>query len=373
MADLQFQRAGRLLPIMFFTALAGCRGAEVKSAGAPAVPVTTATARAGDFPIELRAIGSVESPWTVEVRPQVEGAIEAIHFREGQDVAAGDLLFTIDSRPYQAALAVAEATLAKDQVAAQNAENERRRALELFKEGVIAVDARDRVVATANALAAGLKADEAAVQSAKLRLDYCAIRSPLDGRTGSILVKVGNLVRALDTTALVVIHQVDPITVRFTVPENRLAEIRRAGTLKVTVQRRGEGDGEAHGALSFIDHEVDRTTGNVKLKAKFQNPERKLWPGQFVDVNMILSVRRNAVVVPAPAIQDGQKGPFVFIVKSDNTAEVRPVEVGPSRGGETLVEKGIQPGETVVVDGQVRLSVGSKVEAKAAAPATPVS
>src|SRR6187402_2305256 len=192
-----------------------CQGTEVKSAAATAVPVTVAAAREGDFPIELKAIGSVESLWTVAVRPQVEGALAAIHFREGQDVKKGDLLFTIDPRPYEAALAEADAHLAKSRAEAQNAANEEKRAKDLLAQGIMSADVHDTVVANARALDASVKAAEAALQTAKLRLDYCTIHSPLDGRTGSILVKVGNLVRALDDTTLVVIHQQDPIGVRF--------------------------------------------------------------------------------------------------------------------------------------------------------------
>ncbi len=334
------------------------------------VPVTVAAAKQADFPIELRVVGSVESPWTVDVRPQVEGALEAIHFREGRDVRAGDLLFTIDPRPYQAALTAAEANLARDRAQAHNAEAEQRRAADLFTQGIVSIDVNDKAAATARALEAGLKGDEAAIQAAKLRLDYCSIRSPLDGRTGSVMVKVGNLVRALDTTTLVTIHQIDPIDVRFTVPEARLSEIRKAGTLEVIARRRGEEADPAKGSLTFVENEIDRATGNVSLKARFGNAERKLWPGQFVDVLMVLSVRKGAVVVPSPAIQDGQAGPFVFVVRKDQTAEVRPVTIGPSRNGETLVEKGIEAGETVVVDGQVKLTIGAKVNAK---PAGPVS
>ncbi len=355
-------------PLLLAATLVSCGPAEVKSVGVPAVPVTVATSKQADFPIELRAIGSVESPWTVEIRPQVDGAIQDIHFSEGQDVSAGQLLFTIDPRPYQAALAVAEANLAKDRVQAANSAAEQKRAADLFAQGVIAIDANDRAAANARALAAGLLADEAAVANAKLRLDYCSIRSPLAGRTGSILVKKGNLVRALDTTSLVVVHQLDPITVRFTVPEPRLAEIRTAGTLEVVARRRGDDREAAKGKLSFVDNQVDRGTGNVLLKARFTNTDRSLWPGQFVDVMMVLAMRRNAVTAPAPAVQDGQSGPFIFVVKADQTAEVRPVTVGPSRNGETLIETGLAAGETVVVDGQVKLTVGAKVDAKPAGP-----
>lgn len=363
-------RARRGAPVLLALLAIACGTAEKKSAGSPAVPVTVSSARTADFPIELRAIGTVESPWTVDIRPQVEGAIEKVHFQEGQDVAQGDVLFTIDRRPYEAALAAAEATLAKDRVQAANAEAEQKRAADLFAQGVISIDANDKVAANARALSAGLKADEAAVQNAKLRLDYCTIRSPLAGRTGAVMVKAGNLVRALDTTALVVIHQVTPIDVVFSVPEARLAEIRGAGRLDVVVRRRGEAGDGVRGTLDFIDHEVDHATGNVKLKARFANAGRDLWPGQFVDTTMVLSVRKSAVVVPSPAVQDGQKGPFVFVVKADKTAEVRPVTVGPSRDGETLVETGLAAGEAVVVDGQVRLTVGATVDAKPAGPAS---
>lgn len=364
------RRARRGAPVLVALLAVACGTAEKKSAGSPAVPVTVASARTTDFPIELRAIGTVESPWTVDIRPQVEGAIEKVHFQEGQDVAQGDVLFTIDRRPYEAALAAAEATLARDRVQAANAAAEQRRAADLFAQGVISIDANDKVAANARALAAGLKADEAAVQNAKLRLDYCTIRSPLAGRTGAIMVKAGNLVRALDATALVVIHQVSPVDVALAVPETRLAEIRSARGLDVVVRRRGEAADGVRGALDFIDHEVDQATGNVKLKARFANADRRLWPGQFVDATMVLSVRTAAVVVPSPAVQDGQKGPFVFVVKADKTVEIRPVTIGPARNGETVIETGVSKGETVVVDGQVRLTVGAKVDAKPAGPAS---
>lgn len=370
MTEPQLPRVHRLALAVLAATLLSCGGATAPPSATASVPVTVAAAKQADFPIELRVVGSVESPWTVDVRPQVEGALEAIHFREGRDVRAGDLLFTIDPRPYQAALTAAEANLARDRAQAHNAEAEQRRAADLFTQGIVSIDVNDKAAATARALEAGLKGDEAAIQAAKLRLDYCSIRSPLDGRTGSVMVKVGNLVRALDTTTLVTIHQIDPIDVRFTVPEARLSEIRKAGTLEVIARRRGEEADPAKGSLTFVENEIDRATGNVSLKARFGNAERKLWPGQFVDVLMVLSVRKGAVVVPSPAIQDGQAGPFVFVVRKDQTAEVRPVTIGPSRNGETLVEKGIEAGETVVVDGQVKLTIGAKVNAK---PAGPVS
>ncbi|MEO8501378.1 MAG: efflux RND transporter periplasmic adaptor subunit [Vicinamibacteria bacterium] len=363
-------KARRIAALFLAATLASCRAAEVKSAAAAPVPVTVAKARQGDFPIELRAIGSIESPWTVDVRPQVDGAIDAIHFTEGQDVRAGELLFTIDPRPSQAALAVAEANLARDRVQAQNAEAEQKRAADLFAQGVISIDGNDKAAANARALVAGLKADEAAVQTARLRLDYCSIRSPLSGRTGAIMVKAGNLVRALDLNPLVTILQVDSVNVTFTIPESRLSEIKKAGALQVLVRRRGEDAEAAKGALSFVDSAVDRMTGTIRLKARLANASRKLWPGQFVDVSMVLSVRAAAVIVPAPSVQDGQTGPFIFVVSKDMTAEIRPVTTGPSRNGETLIEKGLDPGETVVVDGQVRLTPGARVNAKPAGPAS---
>ena len=370
MTDPQSPRSPRLALLVLAATLSSCGRSAAPPPASASVPVTVAAARQSDFPIELRAVGSVESPWTVDVRPQVEGALESIHFREGQDVHAGDRLFTIDPRPYQAALAAAEANLARDRAQALNAEAEKKRAADLFAQGIVSIDVNDKAAAAAHALEASLTGDEAAIQTAKLRLDYCTIRSPLDGRTGAIMVKVGNLVRALDTTTLVTIHQIDPIDVRFTVPEARLSEIRKAGPLEVIARRRGEEGDPAKGSLTFVENEIDRATGNVVLKARFKNAERKLWPGQFVDVLMVLSVRRGAVVVPSPAVQDGQAGPFVFVVKKDQTVEVRPVTTGPVRNGETLVEKGIEAGETVVVDGQVRLTIGAKVEARPAGPAS---
>jgi len=370
MTEPRLRRASRLAITLLAATLPSCGGSSAPPTAAASVPVTVAAAKQTDFPVELRVVGSVESPWTVDVRPQVEGSLEAIHFREGQDVRAGDLLFTIDPRPYRAALAAAEANLARDRAQAQNAEAEHKRAADLFAQGIVSTDVNETAAAGARAADAGLKADEAAIETAKLRLDYCTIKSPLDGRTGTIAVKVGNLVRALDTVSLVTIHQINPIDVRFTVPESRLSEVRQAGTLEVLARRRGEEMNPVRGSLSFVENEVDRATGGVSLKARFLNAERTLWPGQFVDVLMVLAVRRGAVVVPSPAVQDGQQGPFVFVVKKDQTAEVRPVTIGPSRNGETLVEKGIAAGETVVVDGQVKLTVGAKVDAKPAGPAS---
>ena len=330
------------------------------------VPVTIATAAEKTVPVEITAIGNAEAYSAVSVMPQVQGAVEQAYFKEGQDVKKGDLLFTLDSRPYQAALQQLEANLARDQAQLENARAQAERYTKLFQEGIVSKEQYDSFRTSADALAAAALADKAAIERAKIDLDYCSIRSPMDGRTGSLLVHPGNIVKA-NETILVVINQITPIYVSFSVPEQDLAEIKQrmaAGSLPVEALIP---DGELHpvpGTLTFVDNAVDNTTGTIRLKGTYANTEGRLWPGQFVNVVLKLTSRPNAIVVPSQAVQTGQSGPYVFVIKPDLTAESRPVTAGSTVGGETVIEKGLQPGETVVTDGQLRLAPGTKVEVK---------
>jgi multidrug efflux system membrane fusion protein len=344
--------------------------------GAQPVPVTVAKVEAKDVPTQIRAIGNVEPYSSVTVKSQVKGQIAEVHFQEGQRVAHGDLLFTIDPRPFEAALRQAEANLARDLAEANNAKIEAGRRERLLAQGFVSRDEYDQAQTQAASLEAAARADRAAVENAKLELQYCYIRSLIDGRVGQILVHAGNVVKDNDTT-LAVINQIRPAYVSFSVPEQDLPEIhRRAAEQKLAVQAFiGKDNADPIvGDLSFINNTVDTATGTILLKGLFKNEDEALWPGQFVDVALVLGVHRNAVVVPAAAVQTGQQGRYVFVVGSDMVATIKPVVVGTSVGHDIVIEQGLQPNETVVTDGQVRLAPNMKVEIKdAAAPSTPNS
>jgi membrane fusion protein, multidrug efflux system len=326
--------------------------------------VTVGTAVKKDFPVRVRAIGTVEAFSTVTIKTLVAGQITKVAFREGQDVKKGDLLFEIDPVPFQVGLQVAEATLAKDLALRENAEKEAKRYALLVEKDLIPRQQYDQVTANLGALEATVKADAAQVEQSRVKLGYCYLRSPIDGRTGDLSVNRGNIVKENDTK-LVVINQITPVYVTFSVPEQHLAEIRRRqaeGNLAVEAILPGDQEGPIRGALDFI--EVDRTTGTIQLKGKFANADRRLWPGQFVNVSLTLAVRRDAVLVPTQAIQTGQEGRYVFVIKPDLTAEMRPVTPGASLEGDTVIEQGVQAGEQVVTDGQLGLVPGSRVEVK---------
>ena len=330
------------------------------------VPVTVGTAAKKDFPVQVRAIGTVEAFSTVTIKTLVAGQITKVAFREGQDVKRGDLLFEIDPVPFQVALQEAEATLAKDVALKDNAEKEAKRYALLVEKDLIPRQQYDQVIANLGALEATVKADAAQVEQSRVKLGYCFLRSPINGRTGDLSVNRGNIVKENDTK-LVVINQITPIYVTFSVPEQHLAGIRRhqaAGVLAVEAVLPGGEGGPIRGSLDFISNEVDKTTGTIQLKGKFANADRRLWPGQFVNVSLTLAVRRDAVLVPSQAIQTGQEGRYVFVIKPDLTAEMRPVTAGPSLGGDTVIEQGVQAGEQVVTDGQLGLVPGSKVDVK---------
>ena len=337
-----------------------------RSEGRAAVPVVVASVVQKNMPVQLEAVGSVEAFSTVSIRTQVTGTITQVHFKEGQDVKQGDLLFTIDTRPFEAALKQAEANLARDAAVLANAREQARRYAELVKKQYVSQEQYDQVKTNADALEGSVDADKAAIENAMVQLSYCRIYSPVTGRTGGLLVNEGNLVRTNDATALVTINQVSPIYVTFAVPEQNLSEIRKrlsAGKLKIQALSQGE-DSPEEGELSFIDNAVDRTTGTIKLKGTFGNGNRRLWPGQFVKAALKLNDHTDAIVVPSQAVQTGQTGQHVFVLKDGSAVDIRPVVISRSLNGESVVEKGLQPGEQVVTDGQFLLGPGSKVQVK---------
>ena len=332
-----------------------------------AVPVLVATATQKTMPLQIRAVGNVESYSTVSVKSQVTGVLTQAHFKEGENVKKGQLLFTIDPRPLEAALKQAEANLARDTAQLQNSREQARRYAELVKKEYVSKEQYDQIRANADAAEAVVQSDQAAVENAKVQLSYCYIFSPIDGQAGTLLVNEGNLVRVNDATPLVVINQVTPIYVTFSVPEQNLSDIRRhmaAGSLKVAAQFQADEGRPEQGSLAFIDNTVDRTTGTIKLKAEFKNGDRRLWPGQFINVALVLSTQSDAVVVPSEAVQVGQEGQHVFVIKPDNSVEVRPVVVSRTDGGETVIAKGLQAGEQIVREGQFLLGPESRIEVK---------
>jgi len=335
-----------------------------------AVPVVAAAALRKDVPVQLRTIGAVEPLATVAVKPQVGGIITIVHFQEGSYVGEGELLFTIDPRPYEAALQQAEATLAKDEASTRNAQVEAQRGESLFAQGILSKENYDQLRFSAQSFEAAVRADRAALDRARLDLEYCSIRSPIVGRTGSLLLHQGNFVKAIDGGPLVIINRTDPVYVSFSIPEQRLAEVRAArlsGRLAVDALITGEESRPLRGELSFLDNAVDRGTGTIKLKGTFPNKEKRLWPGQFVNTRLTLGTKAGAVVVPTPAVQTGQAGTFIFLIKPDLTVEARSVVVEPGSGEEeTVVTRGLEGGEQVVTDGQLRLVPGAKVELKPA-------
>ena len=374
---------------------------SARPAGPPPVPVVVGAAVEKPMPTQIRAIGTVQAISTIQVKPQISGQLMTVHFREGQDVGKGDLLFTIDRRPLQAALQQAQANLAqaqaqlrqaeaavvRDRAQLENARVEDLRYAKLAEQGYVAREQADQFHTSLEAMKATVDADQAAVEnarafivadqaaveSARLQLDYTEVRSPIDGRTGNLMVQPGNLVKANDVPVLVTIAQTRPIYVAFGVPERSLAEIRQhmaAGPLEVEVQPQGAGAAAARGRVTFVDNAVDATTGTIQLKATVPNADGTLWPCQFASVVLTLTVDLHAVVVPSPAIQTGQNGQYVFVVKSDDTVEVRPVVVRATQGTDTVLDRGVQPGERVVTDGQLRLVPGSRVEIRTA-PAAP--
>ena len=316
------------------------------------------------MPLDLRVIGSVEPASTVEIRSQITGQLTSVGFKEGDDVKQGDVLFTLDRRPLEATLKQAEANLQRDIAQSANAQVQAQRLSDLAQRGIVSRDQLDTSKATAAALEGTIDADRAAVENARIQIQYATIAAPLSGRTGRLMVHEGSLIRANDTTPLVVINQLSPINVTFAIPEAQLAPLKRymqRGGVAIDVAPPSDAAARSTGRVTFIDNAVDPTTGTIKVKGSFTNSNHVLWPGQFVNVVLTLSEDRNAIVAPTAAVQTGQDGPYVFVVKTDQSAELRPVHVGRAVGDETIVTDGLQPDEVVVTDGHLRLTPGAKV------------
>jgi multidrug efflux system membrane fusion protein len=342
----------------------------------PAVPVTVAPVVAKPMPIDIRVIGTTEAFSTVAVHSQITGELTSVNFKEGDDVKQGQVLFTLDRRPLEAALQQAEANLARDQAGAVNARAQAARYRDLLQRGIATREQVDQITANAAAADATVGADVAAVDNAKVQLQYATISAPIPGRTGALQVHAGNLVRASDTTPLVVINQVTPIYVTFGIPEAQLPALKRymaAKPLTVEAHAPNESGSASTGRISFVDNTVDQTTGTIKIKGTFPNQDRRLWPGQFVNVVVTLTTDPNAIVVPATAVQTGQQGQYAFVIKPDQTAELRTVTVARTNGTDTVIASGLKPGETVVTDGQLRLVAGSKVTIKSSGAAAKVT
>lgn len=365
-----FRAAVVVVALAALALLSACSKEKKTQAAAPqTVPVTVAKAETRNVPVTVTAIGTVMPIQTVQVKSMLTAQLIKVHFKEGQDVAKGQLLFELDPRTFQADLSKALGTLARDKAAAQNAHVELKRTEALLKEGVIAKQQYDTQESSAAQLDAVMQADQAAVESAKVNVQYTKIYAPVAGRTGDLLVHEGNLVKANDVP-MVVINQIAPIYAEFSLPERYLADVKKymaAGTLKALATIPDTNEALAQGKISFIDNSVDRATGTIAMKAEFVNTDRKLWPGQYVNMNLQLTTEPNATVVPTQAIQNGQQGTYVFVVKPDTTAELRVVDLGPADNGMTVIRKGVAAGETVVTDGQVRIVPGqSKLTIKQA-------
>ncbi|HMF89339.1 MAG TPA: efflux RND transporter periplasmic adaptor subunit [Candidatus Angelobacter sp.] len=359
-----------LVLLALLASAAGCGGgkntAQANQPQAPAAPVRVASVVSRDMPVLLQAIGNVEATSTVTIKAQVSGQLVGVHFKEGDFVKKGQLLFSIERPPFEAALRQAEGMLAKDEATALNAKLDAERYQGLGHAGVVSKQQVDATQSASQASQAAVAADRAAVETAKINLQYTSIYSPINGRTGIVGVKAGNLVKANDLPILVTINQIEPIYVTFSIPEQQLAELKRystAKTLKVDAAPQGSNQ-HFQGRLTFIDNSVDLTTGTIKLKAEFDNREHVLWPGQFVDVALTLKSQSNAIVVPTAALQTSQSGTFVYIVDQDQKAQPQPVKVAWTAGDDTVIASGLQPGQRVVTDGQLRLTPGAKVDIK---------
>jgi multidrug efflux system membrane fusion protein len=334
--------------------------------GGSAVPVTAGKAEQKDMPVLLPGIGNVRAFAEVSVKPRVTGQVSKILFQEGQEVKEGDVLITLDPEPFEVALTQAKARLAQARSTVELAQARLTRGETLTKSGAVAQEEMDQLQNTLRLAQASIEVENAAVRGAELLLSYCTIRSPISGRTGRRVVDAGNVVKA-EETELVTVYQLRPVQVVFSVPEQHLGDIMRemaAGPLPVTIRPGGSTAREARGKLTFVDNAVRATTGTIDLKAEFPNDDLTLWPGQFGEVTLTLSVQRDAVVIPSAAIQTGQQGAFVFVIKPDATVEVRPIKVARTLRDESVVRDGLKPGEVVVLDGQLRLTPGAKVTIK---------
>lgn len=365
-------------PLSAVLVLSGCGNKEQiptpgSAGGRPPAPVVVASVERRDIPVQISAIGNVEAYQTVQIRSQVSGQIQKIFFREGEDVHKDQLLFQLDKRPFQADLEKAIGQMKHDQAQAENSRIQAERYSGLEKEGVASHEQADQIRAQARADASAVEADKAAVDAARVQLQYTDIAAPIDARAGALMINLGNLVKANDTPYLVQLNQVSPIYATFSVPEAHLDQVRQhfsSGQLKVLAYPKGQSANPALGRLTFIDNGVDITTGTVKLKGTFQNKDRRLWPGEFVDVALELSTQKNAIVVPTKAIQTGQQGEYVYVVRTDSTAESRPVRTAGAYQDLTLVSDGLKAGESIIVDGQLRVAPNAKVTVQRTLPGT---
>jgi multidrug efflux system membrane fusion protein len=344
----------------------GCAKQQAAPPARPPASVTVSKVTQKTMPVEVVAVGNVEAISTVSIRAQVAGEVQQVHFKEGDFVRKGQALITIDPRPYEAALAQAKAALARDKATGIYNRAQAVRYKTLFEQGVVPAQQVDSFASAADASDAVLNADEAAVKTAELNLEYCSIDSPIDGRTGAIMVKPGNLVKVADVP-IVVINQVNPIYVNFTVPQQFWPDIKEhvdQGALRVMATIPQDPGQLLQGTLTFVDNVVDSTTGTIHLRATFQNSQNRLWPGLYVSILLTLSEQPNATVAPVNSIITTQQGSYVYVVKADKTVEKRTVVPSRTINEDTVVEKGLQPGETIVTDGQVNLVPGAKVAIK---------
>jgi multidrug efflux system membrane fusion protein len=372
---------GKVLPLLglgvtlaICAVLAGCSSHQTKSAKAggppPAVPVGVATVKEGSFDVYLTGLGNVQAYNTVSLKTRIDGQIMQVNFREGQDVKTGQLLILIDPRPYEVALAQAQATLQKDEAQLANAKAQYERNKVLYEQGVIAKQDLDTMQASFGTFEGTIAADKAAIDSAKLNLTYCRIVSPIDGRVGLRQVDPGNYVTAAGNTPMLVITQLHPIAVVFTLPEDQLQDVAKqmkAGALEVDAYSRDDQTKLATGKLETINNQIDQTTGTVQLKAIFNNQDNSLWPNQFVNAHLLLQKLKDAITAPASALQRGPDGNFVYMVDAQNQAQMQAVKVDLTQGTTIVVSSGLKAGERVVTDGQEKLQAGMKVAPQAPA------
>jgi membrane fusion protein, multidrug efflux system len=333
----------------------------------PPVPVNAAAAVIKTIPVQLKAIGTVEAYQTISVRTQITAEIQKVHFREGQDVKKGDLLIELDRSSTEATLRQAEANLARDRAQAKHAQEQARRYGDLVKKDYIAKEIYNQIVTNAASLEATVKADEAVVENTRIQLRFCSIHAPIDGRIGKLLVDQGNIAKANDME-LFTINQVQPVNVAFSIPEKDLARVKEFYPEHRLEMEASGNDGQLpeKGELAFVDNAIDKTTGTITLKGTFANRERRLWPGQFVNVVLTLSTQPDAVLVPTKSIEQGQEGQYVYVIKPGSLVEMRTVRTGESYQDETVILQGLKAGEQVVTDGQLRLTPGAKITIKEA-------
>lgn len=350
---------------LYFLADGRAREGQNAAKGPPPVLVAVAPVLQQHVPVALQAIGNVEAYSTVAVRSRVDGQIVEVNLREGAPVKRGEVLFRIDPRPYEAALRQAEANALRDAAARDQARSQERRYQELLDKNFVSKEAYAQIRTNATTAEATAKASQAALENARLNLEYCTIRSPLDGYAGRVLLQAGNMVRANDVNPLVVINQVRPIYVNFAVPEQHLPEVRQhfaRGPLETNVIPTDPAQKPAQGKLIFIDNAVDPSTGTIRLRAQFDNEDAALWPGQFVTISLKLYEQADAIVVPAQAVQSGPEGPYVYVISPELTAAVRKVRVQRADTERAIIAEGLAPGEQVVTRGHLRLGPNVRVQ-----------